>query len=168
MWLMGGLSFTSGFANDVWFTPGSNGNSSGIIANLMRLVKSGDDDATFTPTPTVNPNETMTPTTTPTATPMSSLVASVFAAPNLSHGEPVNIHFTLSENARVTLTIFTVMGQQIYSTTVEGAQGVNSLIWDAKSQAKNGVASGIYIYTLQIQGSGGKTITKTGKIAILR
>jgi len=39
---------------------------------------------------------------------------------------------------------------------------------EAKNQAHQAVASGLYIYVLQIRGVSGKTGIKTGKIVILR
>ena len=67
----------------------------------------------------------------------------------------------------MTLAIYTVLGEKVYSTSVQGSQGVNNLVWEVNNQARSTVSSGLYVYVLQIKGNSGETATKTGKIAIL-
>jgi hypothetical protein len=146
----------------------------GPLANARKLrtlfsFGSGDDSKTptATPTATASMTPTATSTPTPTATVYGGLLQTVFAGPNVSHGEPVNIHFTLGESAQVTLAIYTTLGEKVYSTSVQGSQGVNNLIWEVNNQARSAVSSGLYVYVLQVKGDSGQSTTKTGKIAIL-
>lgn len=110
-------------------------------------------------------NPTSTPSSSPTA--ITGLVQNVLAAPNVSKGgEPVHIHFTLGNSATVRLGIFTISGEQVYSTTESGTRGVNVLTWDVQNKARQAVATGLYIYALQVD-DGNSHQTLHGKILIL-
>jgi photosystem II stability/assembly factor-like uncharacterized protein len=111
-------------------------------------------------TPTVSP----TPTISPTATVGS---VAMMAQPNISRGgEPVKFVVSLVRPAQVKLSLLTLTGEHVYSTSLQGNAGTNSLVWTLQNQAKEAVASGLYLYLIQVDD--GMTITtKTGKVAVL-
>jgi hypothetical protein len=133
-----------------------------VGAPVATVILTVSPSSTFTmsPTPTIS--------LTPTATPGGSLVQNAVAAPNVSDGsQPIRLNFNLSRSAEVKLFIFTLTGELVYQTEVFGNQGVNTLIWEARNQAKQAVASGLYLYVLRANdGSAAQTVR--GKIAIIR
>ena len=131
------------------------------------LVRGGGPTVTFTPTST--PTATPTATVTPTPTVNSNvLVQSVVAAPNMVHGnQPVQIQFTLGRSAKVELSLYTLTGEKMYQVNVQGNAGVNSLVWKVQNGAHQSVASGLYIYVLDVD-DGQNHQRTTGKIAVIR
>jgi hypothetical protein len=92
----------------------------------------------------------------------------VVAAPNVSrNGEPIQFRIALPKAARVSLSIFALSGELVYQTEVYGSRGTNTLIWEARNQARQAVASGLYLYVLRAN-DGSSTQTVQGKIAIIR
>lgn len=120
---------------------------------------------------TAAPTSSMTPTPVPTAIPTPdtrSLVQSVVAGPNVSNDQqPIRFFLKLNKPAKVVLSIFALTGEKVYSTQAQGNQGLNTLIWEAQNNAGSAVASGLYIYVLQVD-DGTEKETRTGKIVILR
>jgi hypothetical protein len=107
---------------------------------------------TFTPTPFLAGN--------------NGLVQSLVVAPNISHnGEPVKFLLDLGQFAKVRLSIFTLMGESVYQASAQGNAGANSLVWDVRNLANQAVASGLYVYVLQVEGENGGA-RKMGKVAI--
>lgn len=97
------------------------------------------------------------------------LAAEVKAGPNVSDGKkPIRFFFTLSKPAKVELSIYTLDGTRIFTTMVEGRQGENQLLWQAHNQARQAVASGLYLYDLEIRFADGTLERRRGKIAIVR
>ncbi len=70
--------------------------------------------------------------------------------PNPFNGETV-IRFALAEHAQVELVVYDLLGQTV-ATLVDGFQerGVYSLAWDARSADGHELASGVYLYKMQI------------------
>ena len=123
---------------------------------------------TLTPTPT--PTITLTPTITPspTVTPIPSDAFSVVAAPNISRsGQPIQFQILLGKAASIRLTLFNVMGEKIYQTAFNGQVGMNSLVWHTQNNAGSQVASGIYLFNLQIDDETNPEYRR-GKVAIIR
>ena len=113
--------------------------------------------------------EGTTATTTPTIspTPMPARNLSVVAAPNVSTaGEPIQFRVNLERSALVRLTLFTLTGEQVYTASLQGGAGENVLAWSIQNRAGSGVASGLYLYEVEIEDSSGVT-RKTGKVAVL-
>jgi hypothetical protein len=105
---------------------------------------------------------------TPTATPIPELLPSVVAAPNLTNGQqPIKFLTYLTGQAKVSLAVFTVSGEQVYGTQTEGSAGLNTLVWNAQNNGGQAVASGLYLYLLDADNGVGHEI-KTGKIVIIR
>ena len=60
------------------------------------------------------------------------------------------IRYDLPEENLVSVTIYDVMGRKIRSLMNEGqTAGYHSIRWDAKNDIGEGVAAGMYIYTIQ-------------------
>lgn len=126
--------------------------------------------ATCPPTPTPTSTPTVTPTftpcgwpgntCTPTATPPSAF--SVVAAPNVTNGQtPVTFAVELPSPSQITLSVFDIAGEQVYTSSTNGSAGLNSLPWPPKNQDGEPLASGIYIYVIQANGN-----QKMGKVYV--
>lgn len=99
---------------------------------------------------------------------LSGLIQSAVAGPNISRGgEPVKFFVKLNRPAQMTLSLLSISGEQVYATQVQGSQGLNTLLWEAENSAHQSVASGLYLYVLQVD-DGTVKGNKTGKIVILR
>jgi hypothetical protein len=74
------------------------------------------------------------------------------------------IEFALPAAARVELTVFNVLGQQV-NTLISGdcPAGVNRIVWNGTDQGGQAAASGIYLYRL----SAGETVL-TRKMMLLK
>jgi hypothetical protein len=89
------------------------------------------------------------------------------AAPNLSNNnQPINFEITLNQPAQITLNLYSLMGQEVYSTTIQGVVGANNLLWTLRNKAQEKVASGLYVYSLAVSGNGLQE-KKIGKVVIL-
>jgi hypothetical protein len=106
-----------------------------------------------------------TPRISPTAT-VEPRELRVVAAPNVSrNGQPVNIRYTLGRPAKVTLSIVTLMGEKVFSVAKDSSTGDNELVWDVKNSSHSAVASGLYLYVLEVDDGSSKE-TRKGKIAV--
>ncbi len=108
---------------------------------------------------------------TPTITPMFANVEakwlSMVVAPNVSRdGEPVNFLVTLGKSAQVRLSIYAITGELIYQTNETGNVGLNSIPWKPENQNVEKVASGLYIYVLQVD-DGDQRETRMGKVVVI-
>jgi len=116
-------------------------------------------------------HETVTPTTsnTLTITPTSSsLLLSAVAAPNISkNGQPINFMVNLGYSASIQLNLYTIMGEEVYSDTIQGNAGLNIITWLIKNKAQTSVASGLYIYAIEVN-NGYEMSTTTGKILVFQ
>jgi len=119
---------------------------------------------TMTPTATITPIETATVTSTPTS---SIMLQSAVAAPNISrNGQPIDFMVNLGYSASIQLNLYTILGEKVYSETIQGNAGINNINWFVKNNAQSSVASGVYIYIIQVN-NGNETSTMTGKVLIL-
>jgi hypothetical protein len=118
----------------------------------------------LTPTPSATPLF-QTPTVTPT--PMAPLLQKAVAAPSLSkNGQPIQFVVTLGQPGLIRLSLYTPMGELVYQTQVQGQAGTNSLTWLLQNRAGRAVASGLYLYVLQVTGPTGSTTSK-GQVVVL-
>jgi len=71
---------------------------------------------------------------------------------NGTFGNPeTKIVFQLSRPAPVELAIFTLTGEKVRTLTATPlAAGTHAAVWDGKDQSGNNLASGVYLYRLQI------------------
>ena len=82
-----------------------------------------------------------------------NLVPEVFTL-HQNYPNPFNpttlIKYDLPENSFVSIVIYDIMGRYIRSLmNVNQAAGYHSISWDAKNDIGEGVAAGMYIYTIQ-------------------
>ena len=154
----------------VYCTPTATSGFHGNIANVSLL---GEDVYTSTPTRTPTPVVTSTATITPTETvtitstsTSSTLLLSAVAAPNISkNGEPINFMINLGYSASIQLNLYTIMGEEVYSDTIQGNAGLNTINWLMKNKAQTSVASGLYIYAIEVN-NGYEKSTTTGKVLV--
>jgi hypothetical protein len=148
------------------YVSGYNGNV-GLIKELVNYLK-----GTVTPSPTdgttqtntATPTVTQTPSCTPTAT---GLLQSVVAGPNVSkNGEPIKFMVNLGFRATIQLNLYSLTGEEVYSQSVQGNSGINTLLWLLRNNGQSPVASGLYIYAVQVN-DGYEIATKTGKLLVL-
>jgi hypothetical protein len=124
-------------------------------------------DESGTATPTATPSWTQTPVQSPTATPSNGLLQSVMAVPNLSQaGQPIRFELVLRGPASIRLSLYTVLGELVYETQVQGQTGLNIVNWELVNRASQEVASGLYLYTLQATGPSG-SFMRMGKVVVL-
>lgn len=88
-----------------------------------------------------------------------------YCYPNPTHDGKTKFCFALAAPATVNLQVFDISGERVWSQTLQASQtqeGNNTLDWQGTNQTGQGLASGLYIYTLT---TGGQTVTK--KLAVL-
>jgi len=138
----------------------SGGSGSAVGIAIQQTTK------TITATPSATETATTTNTITVMPTNTGKLLQSVAAAPNLSrNGSPINFHVKLGKASQVNLALFTVLGEEVYRTSVQGNAGDNQILWTLKNKAQNAVGSGIYICVIQVV-SGYETVTQTTKVIV--
>jgi hypothetical protein len=107
---------------------------------------------------------------TPTGTP-SLGVGTVFSTqttcvfPNPNYDGKLKFSFNLGSPTRVTLQVFEITGQLVWAKTLEASQtqmGTNLVSWNAVNKAGQALASGLYIYRVNV---GEQNVVK--KMAIL-
>jgi hypothetical protein len=112
----------------------------------------------------------VTPTQTLSPTPASEQrsLPSVIAAPNISRdGEPIEFRVQLAEPAQMKLTLYDLLGERVYQTSAAGNKGLNTLEWDLVNSGGNQVASGLYVYVVEMEGPAGP-IQRMGKVIVMR
>jgi hypothetical protein len=143
------------FSCDNSLVPAVKGKATGLLEGHSTPTVSPTQTPTFTPTPspTVNPNV---------------LVQSLVAAPNLVHdNQPIHFNLTLGHSALVHLCIYSLAGEKVFSESMSGSAGLNTLDWNLKNAAGQSVASGLFIYDFLVD-DGQKSNQKIGKVIILR
>ena len=118
----------------------------------------------------------------------SLTVASALAFPNPSTGTGTTLSFTLGDgmgsittqsvgvpllldpNAKITLRVYTLSYQLIWSKTLTGGaygtSGLHELYWDERDKVGSKLANGTYFFQVTVE-SNGQTSSSTGKILIL-
>lgn len=82
--------------------------------------------------------------------------------------ESINIKYDSNENHQAQLSIYSINCRLLRSLQSTGTSGENILNWDGRDNMGNSLISGLYVYLLQVEGTGGTKVTKTGKIVIWR
>jgi len=98
-----------------------------------------------------NLTSTSTPVRVTTSGPGVSFT-SVYAFPN-PFSTDTDVVFTLDRDVEVTLRIYSVSGRLVQRTTLPGASGRNGYHWDARDQAGDPVANGVYLLQLSAPGT---------------
>ena len=94
---------------------------------------------------------------------------------NQNYPNPFNpataIDFAVPNNARVTLSVFNLLGQEI-RTLVSGERqpGAYSVTWDGRDDFGKAVASGLYIYKMTAISTSGEAgnFTQSRKLMLLK
>ena len=86
-----------------------------------------------------------------------------FPNPFLPEEGELSVRFHLSKPGKVSMEIYTILGQPIWKHEEEFPSGNGKLSWDGRNSEGKPVASGIYIYLLRYGGR-----TRKGKIALVR
>lgn len=89
------------------------------------------------------------------------------AIPNIStNGEPIRFQVELLQGAQIQLILYTVSGEKVYEAKTTGTVGLNSFIWNLNNGAGADVASGLYLYAIEISAQS-VHYRKTGKVIVL-
>jgi hypothetical protein len=155
---------------DTWsavVSPAGNEFVSGMNS-LSVTVLQACGGSTPSPVPTATTTWTPMPSTpTATATPLIVPAVSANALPNISrNGQPIRFQVTLPQAALIRLSLFTPTGELVYSTQISGQAGANSLEWLLRNRSGLPVASGLYLYVIQVSGPSGVLIHK-GQVVVL-
>ena len=96
------------------------------------------------------------------------LVGSIAAVPNVSrNGQPIAFRVTLDSPGLVGLSLYTLTGEKVYSAQAQGNTGLNSLVWNLQNSAGQPVASGLYLYLVEVSAEGSKQ-SRVGKVVVVR
>jgi hypothetical protein len=87
---------------------------------------------------------------------------------NSAFGEAVHIVYELNQAMPLTLDIYTVAGERVYSRAVDGSRGLHEAVWDLKNDYGNGVASGLYAFRVWSSAAVKPTPEAFGYFAVLR
>jgi hypothetical protein len=114
------------------------------------------------PTASVTPTATGTPLGA-AGTPFSQWTT--YAFPNPNYDGKVKFNFDLTAPTKVTLQVFEITGQLVWSKILEVSQtqtGTNLINWDTTNEAGRRLASGLYVYRVSV---GAQSVVK--KLALL-
>jgi len=116
-----------------------------------------------------NPTATPTASGTPTSSPLPRAEKlQVAAVPNLSSGgQPIRFLVNLDQPGQIQLSLFALTGEQVYSTQMQGNAGSNNLAWNLENNSQQPVASGLYVYVLEVT-AGTNRETRIGKLVVIR
>jgi hypothetical protein len=88
-------------------------------------------------------------------------------APNISKdGQPIQFKVTVDKGTEIQVSLYTLVGEQVYSVQIEAAEGLNILTWPLENDLGQQVASGLYIYVIR-EGTGSSLKTKAGKVVVI-
>jgi hypothetical protein len=80
-----------------------------------------------------------------------------------------HISFALPEQAVTSVVIYNILGQSVRSFGVTALQaGYHEVIWDAKNDNAQTVASGVYFYRLNVVSASGKKFTDVKRMMLLK
>jgi hypothetical protein len=98
--------------------------------------------------------------------PMSQGLSDVYPNP---FNPSTNIRYTLREPSVVTLTVYSVLGQEV-ATLFSGPQGagVHSVVWDGRNSNGTPMGSGVYICRMTGAGERGEPIVSVKRMLLLK
>jgi len=126
--------------------------------------------ATMTPTATATVSETAsaTPSATASETPGEFYLKLIGNSPN-PVVENTDIIYEIGREAEIEVRIYTISGERVREIRGRGEKGRNSIMWDTRNKRGRGVATGVYIYSIEaVDKMGGKRYKEWGKIAVIR
>jgi hypothetical protein len=124
-------------------------------SNTIKILAQSINDSAFTAIPS--------PTSERAGTPFSE--KTTFCYPNPTRDGNVKFSFCLEAPSAVTIQMFDVGGEMVWSQTLSPGQtqsGINLLSWSGTNQESRNLASGIYLFRVTV---GNQTVTK--KLAII-
>jgi len=96
------------------------------------------------------------------------LITNAVAAP-LRQGRGSTISFTLSQEATVEVSIYTLTGKPIRTVARSaGRSGSNQVVWDGKDRQGRSVPSGSYLFVIRATGTTGETVKATNILPVSR
>ncbi|MCH8069927.1 MAG: hypothetical protein IID16_11770, partial [Candidatus Marinimicrobia bacterium] len=80
------------------------------------------------------------------------------------------IRFGLPEDGKVSLTIYSILGQKVAAVISEQefTTGSHAILWDGKNDAGRGVATGVYLYYLTVRKDGVTKFHQARKLVLLK
>ena len=91
----------------------------------------------------------------------------ILAVPNISKdGGPIKFLVNLKQPVPITLTLDSLSGEKV-STDTQGTAGLNILVWNVTNSGNQPVASGLYIYVINLV-DGFQPIRRLGKVVVIR
>jgi hypothetical protein len=81
---------------------------------------------------------------------------------------PTQLVYHLSEDAEVSVTIYTVSGRLVLQANQDGRRGANSFTWDGTDGRMDPVANGVYLVRLAARSGGGEEETQLERVVVLR
>ncbi len=117
--------------------------------------------STFTITPTITPTFTITPT----------LIYSGFDLIGVYPSpakKTTNFIFVSYEDCNVKISLYTVSGEKINEISSHGQYGVNNITYDLTNYSGRQLASGIYIYSIEMKSVSGSKKTIWKKLAVVK
>jgi hypothetical protein len=122
---------------------------------------------TVTRTPTLRPTPSITPTPTPPPLPLTLRLYP--SSPNPSTGTGSWLTFLISTPARISVTIYTVAGEEVTRLpSADYPAGVSETFWNNHNSADALVASGIFIFKLSALSPAGERNSDFGKCSVVR
>jgi len=95
------------------------------------------------------------------------LPSSASRIPNPAIGQPVQIIIPLDGPAQVKVTVYSLTGEQIWTTRFKGTSGDNTVVWEGVNRAREAVSSGLYVVMVEIQ-RGSKHDLYTLRVALIQ
>ena len=145
---------------------------SATIANTASITVTWTNTPTATMTPTAtatgSATESATPSATASETPSEFYLKLIGNSPNPGN-EYTDIIYEIGREAEIEVRIYTISGERIREIREVGQKGINSVRWDMRNKRGRGVATGVYIYSIEARDEvEGKRKRKWGKIAVVK
>jgi hypothetical protein len=150
-----------GAAETVTATFDATGLAAGTYRGQLDITSNGGTQ-TLPVTVTVDANVSTEDTAVPTAVHLAANYPNPF-------NPSTQITYTLPQPSRVTLRVYDVAGRRV-ATLHDRAQpaGTHGATWDGRDQAGQSVASGTYLYRLEVVDPGGQRHTQTRAMVLLK
>jgi len=94
-------------------------------------------------------------------------LSSVLVYPNPGSGTRC-FSFRTASPGTAQVTVLTVAGRPVWTSTLSCSEGYNQVIWDGRDADGDELASGSYIYRIVFTGSGGSSTEVTEILAVIR
>jgi len=126
---------------------------------------------TITPTPTISLTFTITPTISTTITITPTLIYNGFSFIGVypsPANRTANFIYVSYEDCSALVSVYTVSGEKVTEIDAQGKYGVNSITYNLTNSSGRRIASGIYIYKIEIKSISGNEQNTFGKFAVVK